>query len=314
MEEFEQGQRKGSQPWVWIVVVAVLALAASVILVKYFQLKKRSGTTVEQLQDYVNEATGVIDSIQTSLDRMNPEDQLVQMTGDLNSGIGDKTKILKRMAALEDVLNRSRNRIQELEDQMSERDLRIDNLNKMLNSLRDRLARSEKLIASQKDRIDSLRTANVGLQQDVETKKQENTQLQSTLSDVSTQRDQLRDDVKNKNDQISRQIREKYTIYYIVGARKDLLKRKIIEEHGKVVFFGGAKQISRSVRDEDFNTLEVANGSTINIPGKLKKVEIATDQHKDSYTLQEAGRNASVLTVTNSDRFCQIKYLVIVID
>jgi DNA repair exonuclease SbcCD ATPase subunit len=313
MEEYQE-KSHSTLKWVAIAVVGVLAIVSIVLLTKYITLKHSSGTQVEELKDYVNEVTGVIDSIQTSLDHINPEQQLVQLTGDLNSGQGDKSSIIKRISALEDILNRSQARIQELQDQMNDRDMRIENLNGMLNTLRDRLAKSEKIILAQKGKIDSLRTENANLQTGLAQEREEKSQIQNTLSDVSSQRDQLRGEVASKNEQITRQTREKYTVFYVVGTRKELLKKGIIEEHGKVAFLGGAKQISKAVKDEDFNSLEVANGTTIDVPGKLKKVEVVSAQRKDCYTLQDAGRNGSVLTVTNADRFCQVKYLVIVIN
>lgn len=110
-------------------------------------------------------------------------------------------------------------------------------------------------------------------------------------------------------DRIMDQSRELHRAYYIIGNKKELEKKKIINSEGGILGLGKTQKIAPDINKADFTEIDYFVSTTIFISSKNAK--ILTTHPSDSYTMASE-ENASILQITNPQQFWSInKFLVI---
>jgi len=124
-----------------------------------------------------------------------------------------------------------------------------------------------------------------------------NKNLRLAVSELE-QTSQLLDETKN-------------TAFYVVGAKKELLEKNILEETGS--FLNRKLNISRNIDNASFTKIHIGKEREFSINRKAKDVQLLPPRSVETFTIEAAGENACTLKVTNTEQFWRIPYLVILV-
>ena len=71
---------------------------------------------------------------------------------------------------------------------------------------------------------------------------------------------------------------EKNTVYYVIGTKDDLLKRKIIVQTGGMLGIGKVQVAARDLNPTDFTSIDRTSVANIPLPNAAKPYRIVTRQ------------------------------------
>jgi chromosome segregation ATPase len=256
----------------------------------------------KKLNSYINEITGTINEIGDKLqDVRKKQVQISGMISHAENNATQKSKIINDISVIEDQLKKDKKDIAALRDKMNKSNLRIKVLDQMVANLQDEITKNEKTIAEmretigQKDVVIKNTRDTLNSTQDTLSYTQKNLQVVSTELDKTTQ---ILDETRK-------------TAYFAMGTEKELIGKKILEKSGG---FLQRKNIDLA-KDFDsalFTRINIAQKNEFEINCPAKNVKLIPSRSETSYQIEEAGKNASLLKVMNTEQFWKIQYLVII--
>lgn len=254
----------------------------------------------EKLNTYIGEITQTMTEVETRIQEVRSKQ--VSVTGIVNASASDeakKTELLNDISVIEDQLKKNKRDIASLQAKMKKSNLQIKSLTAMVANLQKRIADSENTVAElrgaleEKNRMIAEKEGIIRSQED---------SLASASKTIKT--------VSSELEQTSRTLDEtKNTAYYVVGTKKELLAKNVLEETGTVF---KKVTIARNFDLDAFQRVHIARSNEFPVPCKAKDVQILPARAADTFTLEAAGENACVLKVAKADAFWKMRYLVIV--
>ena len=142
--------------------------------------------------------------------------------------------------------------------------------------------------------VNALRTENTQL-------KTFNVQLTSEKTALTGERDKLTD--------------ERNTVYYIIGTKEELLKKKIIVQTGGMIGIGKVQVPARDLNPADFTSIDKTTVASIPLPKAEKAYRIITRQDVAALETQpdEKGRVRDAIKIKDAVTFwAASKYLIII--
>ncbi len=137
--------------------------------------------------------------------------------------------------------------------------------------------------------------------------------LESTVQGLESRVAEQTQTISAKEEIISRQQQMMRTAYYIAGTRDELKKKGIISDEGGFLWglLGSTTVLSSGVTQKDFMPVDIATLETFEVNGKID--EIVPARKPAFYAISAAGQK-SQLTIKDSERFWQDRYLVVILD
>ena len=161
--------------------------------------------------------------------------------------------------------------LNEADSRLSASRKRVSMLDKDNVGLKGQLAAYDSTITSFKAIIESQKAQVLDLTAQINALTVENTQLKafnvqltSDKSAVTVERDVL--------------TTEKNTVYYVIGTKDDLLKRKIIVQTGGMLGIGKVQVAARDLNPTDFTSIDRTSVASIPLPNTAKPYRIVTRQ------------------------------------
>ena len=173
--------------------------------------------------------------------------------------------------------------------QLRKANLRIDGLEKMIGDLNAQLA-------EKKDEIARLRESLNKMGVEVETLTEQVAEQNARAETLNTEKVELENQL--------------HTVYYIVGAEKELRDAQIIDKQG---FIGRTLTVNNTNNLESFTKADSRLLSEI--PVGRKKVTVVTAQPEDSYQLVTGGEKDKIVTkllITDPVRFWESSKILII--
>ncbi len=209
-----------------------------------------------------------------------------------------KTKIKEltdRLSEAEARLGASRNRVKELTANNAA-------LTSQLASYDSTIAAFKSIIDNQKTEIESLNTQLAALQSENASLKQDKVALTSEKTALVEEKSSL--------------VTERNTVYYVIGTKDELLKKKIIDQAGGALGIGKTQVPARDLNASDFTAIDKLKVMEIAFPKADKAYKIITRQ--DVTALETApdksGRIKGGLRITNAEKFWSGSKFLIVIE
>jgi len=291
------------------IAILVLIILCGVIFTQYRTInqKKQEIATLKQenllgedeqkkLNTYINEITGTINEIGDKLQDVRKKQ--VAITGMISRAENDptqKSKIITDITMIEDQLKKDKKDIASLRDKMNKSNLRIKVLDQMVANLQSEIEKNEKTMAELRQTIG---------QKDMVIKSTKDTlsYTQKNLQVVSTELE--------KTNEILDETRK--TAYFVVGAEKELVGKKVLEKTGS---FFQKKNINLASEFDPslFTRINIAQKNEFEINCPAKNVRLIPSRSGSSYQIEATGKNTSLLKVMNTEQFWKIQYLVIII-
>ena len=173
---------------------------------------------------------------------------------------------------------------------------------KRLAALKDQLKKSDVKTAALQETIKLLTARLEEKEQEISGLKEQLVKLNFTIEALNATVDTLVDETALQSKVISQQdalLGEMSTIWYVVGTKKDLSERGIIEKAGGL--FSGNMKISKMINPDNFITADMRNISRIDF--KSSKAELVSVHPEGSYKFLEENDEITGLEIINAKDF-----------
>ena len=224
-------------------------------------------------------------------------------SGELESNLSpsqQREAIKLKVKELTDRLNDSEARLSASRNRVAALAAKNGSLGKQLAAYDSSIAAFKTIVENQKSEIATLTTQVNALQT-------ENVALKREKETLSSEKVQLADEKRALT-------MERNTVFYVIGTRGDLLKRKIIDQSGGWLGLGKTQLPARDVNPADFTAVDKTTTSEIAFPHADKSYRIITRQ--DVAALEPApdkkGRLKGGLKIKDAEKFwAASKYLIV---
>jgi hypothetical protein len=236
-----------------------------------------------QKDSILNELFGSINEIEKNLSDITAREKLITEAPVEEKRLDTdvRTKIMDEIILINNIMEENKKRIAVLKDQLKKSDVKTAALQETIKLLSGRLEEKEQEITALKEQLVKLNFTIETLNATVDTLREET----ATQSRVISQQDAL--------------IGEMNTIWYVVGTKKDLSDKGVIEKAGGL--FSGAMKMSEMINPDYFTTTDMRKLSRIDF--ECDKAELVTVHPEGSYKFIEENELIKGLEIINTNEF-----------
>ena len=284
---------------IFTVMVTVVICAAVMYFLKEKQIKGLKAEKIELINDVnlkdsiTNNLESLFYDIENNL-RLIKERRNQIIISDNESPIGSKEALLNDITMLNELLEDNERKVEGLEKLLKQSGLEIKNFRNRIELLNENIASQNKEIVKLKDIIRG--------------KDYEMVELNKKIDELDRNIISQIDTILRKQNIIEEQALALNSGYYIVGTRKELKEKALLEGSG---FLKLKKTQNVDTLDEGIFT-KVDINAIKSIPLYAKKVKVHSDHPSDSYVINTEDGKITFLEITNPKEFWKIsKYVLI---
>ena len=272
-------------------VVALLASCVSRQVAVEVESRSDSLELVVSAKDsLINAVFADINAISENLALIKSRENLITVAGESEGGRRPVEEIDNDIKAIDRLLRENRAKIESLQRsaaQLRKANLRIDGLEKMIADMNRQLA-------EKKAEVEQLRESLVRMGDEVKSLTEEVAVRSAEVENLSGGKFDLQE--------------ERDTVYYIVGAEKELRDAQIINKQG---FIGRTLTVGRN---SNFDSFTMADSRLLSeVPVGQKKATLVTSHPEGSYELvTDANKVVEKLIITDPVRFWESSKILII--
>ena len=272
-------------------VVALLASCVSRQVAVEAESRSDSLELVVSAKDsLINAVFADINAISENLALIKSRENLITVAGESEGGRRPVEEIDNDIKAIDRLLRENRAKIESLQRsaaQLRKANLRIDGLEKMIADMNRQLA-------EKKAEVEQLRESLVRMGDEVKSLTEEVAVSSAEVENLSGEKVELQNQLN--------------TVYYIVGAEKELRDAQIINKQG---FIGRTLTVGRN---SNFDSFTMADSRLLSeVPVGQKKATLVTSHPEGSYELvTDANKVVEKLIITDPVRFWESSKILII--
>ena len=272
-------------------VVALLASCVSRQVAVEVESRSDSLELVVSAKDsLINAVFADINAISENLALIKSRENLITVAGESEGGRRPVEEIDNDIKAIDRLLRENRAKIESLQRsaaQLRKANLRIDGLEKMIADMNRQLA-------EKKAEVEQLRESLVRMGDEVKSLTEEVAVRSAEVENLSGEKVELQNQLN--------------TVYYIVGAEKELRDAQIINKQG---FIGRTLTVGRN---SNFDSFTMADSRLLSeVPVGQKKATLVTSHPEGSYELvTDANKVVEKLIITDPLRFWESSKILII--
>ena len=272
-------------------VVALLASCVSRQVAVEAESRSDSLELVVSAKDsLINAVFADINAISENLALIKSRENLITVAGESEGGRRPVEEIDNDIKAIDRLLRENRAKIESLQRsaaQLRKANLRIDGLEKMIADMNRQLA-------EKKAEVEQLRESLVRMGDEVKSLTEEVAVRSAEVENLSGEKVELQNQLN--------------TVYYIVGAEKELRDAQIINKQG---FIGRTLTVGRN---SNFDSFTMADSRLLSeVPVGQKKATLVTSHPEGSYELvTDANKVVEKLIITDPMRFWESSKILII--
>ena len=272
-------------------VVALLASCVSRQVAVEVESRSDSLEWVVSAKDsLINAVFADINAISENLALIKSRENLITVAGESEGGRRPVEEIDNDIKAIDRLLRENRAKIESLQRsaaQLRKANLRIDGLEKMIADMNRQLA-------EKKAEVEQLRESLVRMGDEVKSLTEEVAVRSAEVENLSGEKVELQNQLN--------------TVYYIVGAEKELRDAQIINKQG---FIGRTLTVGRN---SNFDSFTMADSRLLSeVPVGQKKATLVTSHPEGSYELvTDANKVVEKLIITDPVRFWESSKILII--
>lgn len=272
-------------------VVALLASCVSRQVAVEAESRSDSLELVVSAKDsLINAVFADINAISENLALIKSRENLITVAGESEGGRRPVEEIDNDIKAIDRLLRENRAKIESLQRsaaQLRKANLRIDGLEKMIADMNRQLA-------EKKAEVEQLRESLVRMGDEVKNLTEEVAVRSAEVENLSGEKVELQNQLN--------------TVYYIVGAEKELRDAQIINKQG---FIGRTLTVGRN---SNFDSFTMADSRLLSeVPVGQKKATLVTSHPEGSYELvTDANKVVEKLIITDPVRFWESSKILII--
>ena len=272
-------------------VVALLASCVSRQVAVEAESRSDSLELVVSAKDsLINAVFADINAISENLALIKSRENLITVAGESEGGRRPVEEIDNDIKAIDPLLRENRAKIESLQRsaaQLRKANLRIDGLEKMIADMNRQLA-------EKKAEVEQLRESLVRMGDEVKSLTEEVAVRSAEVENLSGEKVELQNQLN--------------TVYYIVGAEKELRDAQIINKQG---FIGRTLTVGRN---SNFDSFTMTDSRLLSeVPVGQKKATLVTSHPEGSYELvTDANKVVEKLIITDPVRFWESSKILII--
>ena len=272
---------------------AALALASCVskgTVVKVEEQRDSLSVVVSSKDSLISAVFEDISSISENLALIRTRENLLSVAGDAEGGRRPVEEINADIAAIDRMLRENKVKIASLQSavaQLRKANLRLDGLEKMIRDMSAQLAEKKNEIARLRESLDKMGVEVEALTEQVA---EQNARAENLSSEKVELANQL------------------HTVYYIVGAEKELRDAQIIDKQG---FIGRTLTVNNTNNLESFTKADSRLLSEIPV-GRKKKTVVTTHPEESYELVTDADKVVLKLLITDPVRFWESSKILII--
>ena len=272
-------------------VVALLASCVSRQVAVEAESRSDSLELVVSAKDsLINAVFADINAISENLALIKSRENLITVAGESEGGRRPVEEIDNDIKAIDRLLRENRAKIESLQRsaaQLRKANLRIDGLEKMIADMNRQLA-------EKKAEVEQLRESLVRMGDEVKSLTEEVAVRSAEVENLSVEKVELQNQLN--------------TVYYIVGAEKELRDAQIINKQG---FIGRTLTVGRN---SNFDSFTMTDSRLLSeVPVGQKKATLVTSHPEGSYELvTDANKVVEKLIITDPVRFWESSKILII--
>lgn len=272
-------------------VVALLASCVSRQVAVEVESRSDSLELVVSAKDsLINAVFADINAISENLALIKSRENLITVAGESEGGRRPVEEIDNDIKAIDRLLRENRAKIESLQRsaaQLRKANLRIDGLEKMIADMNRQLA-------EKKAEVEQLRESLVRMGDEVKSLTEEVAVRSAEVENLSGEKVELQNQLN--------------TVYYIVGAEKELRDAQIINKQG---FIGRTLTVGRN---SNFDSFTMADSRLLSeVPVGQKKATLVTSHPEGAYELvTDANKVVEKLIITDPVRFWESSKILII--
>ena len=272
-------------------VVALLASCVSRQVAVEAESRSDSLELVVSAKDsLINAVFADINAISENLALIKSRENLITVAGESEGGRRPVEEIDNDIKAIDRLLRENRAKIESLQRsaaQLRKANLRIDGLEKMIADM-------DRQLAEKKVEVEQLRESLVRMGDEVKSLTEEVAVRSAEVENLSGEKVELQNQLN--------------TVYYIVGAEKELRDAQIINKQG---FIGRTLTVGRN---SNFDSFTMTDSRLLSeVPVGQKKATLVTSHPEGSYELvTDANKVVEKLIITDPVRFWESSNILII--
>lgn len=278
---------------------AVLALIMVSCSGEYKEKLAMDSLRIAELTSQYNEAATFNDSlmllmgdIYNGLDSINMQEGLLYNMASTGEGYDRRAQVRNNLSAIKARLKANQDLLSQMEKRMKAQGNETAVMTKTIDQLKQRLEQQDTRIAALENQLELANDSILNLNRQVAAAQMQ-AQIQTEAKDAAWSAYEQADQALN-------------TVYYAMGTTKDLKENHLLEKK----FLRSAKVMEGDFNQEYFTKAD--KRVLTSIPTGAKKINILTNQPKDSYTEEKNADGMITLKITNPDEFWKVSpYLLI---
>jgi hypothetical protein len=256
--------------------------------------KARLEREYERKDSLLNELFLSVNAIEKNLSDITLREKLITdaPATELRSDMDVREKIMEEIIMINNIIEENKKRISQLKNQLKKSDVNISSLQDNIKLLNQRIEEKEREIADLKEQLVKANFKIEQLNATVDTLEEANAEKSKVIS----QQDLL--------------IGEMNTVWYVIGTKKELQDKEIIDKSGGL--FSGDMKMNDMINPDDFTTADIRKITRINF--ETKKAELATVHPAGSYKFIEEDEIVKGIEILNPSEFWKSsRFLVVII-
>ncbi|MEM7375133.1 MAG: hypothetical protein AAF587_41450 [Bacteroidota bacterium] len=298
-----------------LTLLSILAFSCNKDKIADLERRNQALMMDTQVQDsLLNTFMASFDEFEANLENIKQKESLISMETDGSEFRKEgKEKILDDMMAIDELLVRNQELIQELNERVEKADGRTAYFKTTINRFKKQLTEKNTEITGLKENLVALNIQVEDLNQNVRTLEENNSQLSEIKQAQLTRLSDQKSEMSQQDSIMLAQRTELRKGYVLKGTAKELKSQNILTKVGGFLGIGATKQLSPDFDASLFEIIDIQQ--TNQIPVDTKRAELLTSHPADSYVFNDDGKMLESLEITDPERFWKhSKYLVVVLN
>jgi len=248
-------------------------------------------TTINSKDSTINDVLETLNQIEVNLSEIKTREKLISQKtsngAELNMPVRDR--INEDFRLINELMADNKKKIASISAKLKQSNLKISEFEKMIELTNQQLAERDTEIEQLRTQLNSLNFSIAALNDTISTIKNRNTQLSSTINDKTN---------------------ELNTAYFVVGPRKELIEKQILNKQGGFLGLGRTQKLSGDVNLSDFTKVDIR--SLKSIPLGVKKATLLSVHPAGSYEIVGSDKKVDEIVIKDPAIFWQKSKMLVI--
>lgn len=239
----------------------------------------------------INDFLQTFNEIEANLAEIKSKEKLISSQTESGKELSKSTRetINEDIRLINELMIENKNKVAVLNRKLKESNLKISEFEQMISNTNNQLQERDQEILNLKEQLANLNFSIA--------------QLNDTISMIKDRNRNLSEDLTSRTDELN-------TAYYVVGERKDLIEKNILDKQGGFLGIGRTQKIVSDVNLQHFTRVDIRNLKSI--PLNVKEAKLMSVHPAGSYEWKRTDKNVDELIITDPASFWEKSRMLVI--